>query len=195
MKEYQALSRYYDLFYDKETVGDEEFWRQTAEKAKDPILELGCGTGRVTFTLAAQGREITGMDNSEAMLARARTRLATQSPDVKGKVMLCKAFKEFPCGLILLFVYDTNIEYAVQGEIPLAKIAWRLILLFDSDFDALKKKKFDKLSVLTQPPNQEPLWICFEQKPQPSIGRIDLQSVLVPQLQVQQILPLIVGCT
>ena len=90
MKEYQALSRYYDLFYDKETVGDEEFWRQTAEKAKDPILELGCGTGRVTFTLAAQGREITGMDNSEAMLARARTRLATQSPDVKGKVMLCK---------------------------------------------------------------------------------------------------------
>ncbi|MHC5036806.1 MAG: class I SAM-dependent methyltransferase, partial [Planctomycetota bacterium] len=90
MKEYNVTARYYELFYDKETVGDEEFWPHVAEKTKGTILELGCGTGRVTFPLAALGYEITGLDNSEPMLAKARGRLATQSPDVKGKVMLCK---------------------------------------------------------------------------------------------------------
>ncbi|MHC4601402.1 MAG: class I SAM-dependent methyltransferase [Planctomycetota bacterium] len=89
MKEYNITARFYELFYDKETVGDAEFWPSMAEKSKGPILELGCGTGRVTFPLAALGHEITGLDNSEPMLAKARGKLATQSPDVKGKVMLC----------------------------------------------------------------------------------------------------------
>ena len=57
---------------------------------KGNVLELGCGTGRMTFPLANLGHEITGLDNSEAMLARARVKLANQPPDVKGRVMLCK---------------------------------------------------------------------------------------------------------
>ncbi|MHC4780745.1 MAG: class I SAM-dependent DNA methyltransferase [Planctomycetota bacterium] len=90
MKQYNVTARYYELFYDNETVGDAEFWPHMAERSNGPILELGCGTGRVTFPLATLGYEITGLDMSEAMLAKARGKLATQSPDVKGKVMLCK---------------------------------------------------------------------------------------------------------
>jgi len=39
--------------------------------ASADILELGCGVGRVTRNLVALGHSVTGVDNSEAMLAHA----------------------------------------------------------------------------------------------------------------------------
>ena len=36
------------------------------------VLELACGTGRIAIPLAASGAAVTGGDNSETMLARAR---------------------------------------------------------------------------------------------------------------------------
>jgi len=101
MKEYNVTARYYDLIYTGEQLDDEDFWPEIAKKSKGAILELGCGTGRVTFALASLGFEITGLDNSEAMLNKARTRLANQPPDVKGRVMLCK-------GDMADFTFDTK---------------------------------------------------------------------------------------
>ncbi len=49
-----------------------------AERWGGPILELGCGTGRVLAALAAAGHQVVGLDQSEAMLAAARERLARQ---------------------------------------------------------------------------------------------------------------------
>jgi ubiquinone/menaquinone biosynthesis C-methylase UbiE len=67
----------YAPFYDWEnaqTLGhrDVPFWRRIATEAKGPVLELGCGTGRVTRPLARAGVKIVGVDRSAAMLARAR---------------------------------------------------------------------------------------------------------------------------
>jgi ubiquinone/menaquinone biosynthesis C-methylase UbiE len=69
----------YAAFYDWEnarTLGkrDVPFWRNLAMKAAGPVLELGCGTGRVTLPLARAGVRLVGIDRSERMLARARTR-------------------------------------------------------------------------------------------------------------------------
>jgi SAM-dependent methyltransferase len=41
----------------------------------DPLLELGCGTGRVLAPLAAAGHQITGVDISPALLAIAREKV------------------------------------------------------------------------------------------------------------------------
>jgi len=67
----------YAPFYDWEnaqTLGrrDVPFWRRAALKAKGRVLELGCGTGRVTTPLARAGVDIVGIDRSAPMLARAR---------------------------------------------------------------------------------------------------------------------------
>jgi len=69
----------YAPFYDWEnaqTVGrrDVAFWTRVAVEAQGHVLELGCGTGRVTFPLARAGVAMVGIDRSAAMLARADRR-------------------------------------------------------------------------------------------------------------------------
>jgi SAM-dependent methyltransferase len=71
----------YAPFYDWEnarTFGrrDVAFWRRLIAARGGRVLELGCGTGRVTVPLARTGAaEVIGIDRSEAMLNRGRTRL------------------------------------------------------------------------------------------------------------------------
>lgn len=48
-----------------------------AQEAGEPVLELGCGTGRMTIPLAEHGVDITGLDVVPAMLARARRKAGT----------------------------------------------------------------------------------------------------------------------
>ena len=69
----------YAPFYDWEnaqTLGrrDVPFWRRVATSAPGRVLELGCGTGRITIPLAKSGVDIVGVDRSEPMLDLARTR-------------------------------------------------------------------------------------------------------------------------
>ena len=71
----------YAPFYDWEnarTLGrrDVPFWRRVAAQARGTVLELGCGTGRVSLPLARAGVDLVGIDRSEPMLARARKRAA-----------------------------------------------------------------------------------------------------------------------
>jgi SAM-dependent methyltransferase len=70
----------YAPFYDWEnarTFGrrDIQFWRNLARQAGGPVLELGCGTGRIAAPLGRAGVPLFGIDRSEAMLAYARTRV------------------------------------------------------------------------------------------------------------------------
>jgi ubiquinone/menaquinone biosynthesis C-methylase UbiE len=71
----------YAPFYDWEnaqTLGrrDVPFWRRVAARAGGSVLELGCGTGRVSVPLAQAGVELVGIDRSAPMLERAQQRVA-----------------------------------------------------------------------------------------------------------------------
>lgn len=46
-----------------------------ARKTGGPVLEVGCGSGRVSAVLVRQGFTVYGLDSSEALLTRARERL------------------------------------------------------------------------------------------------------------------------
>ncbi len=72
----------YAPFYDWEnarTLGrrDVPFWQSVALQSKGPVLELGCGTGRISLPLAKAGVKVVGIDRSAPMLERAARRLAT----------------------------------------------------------------------------------------------------------------------
>ena len=79
MKGHEGWDDYAD-YYDwenRQTVGrrDIAFWQRLAAPIAGPILELGCGTGRVALPVARHGATVVGIDRSESMLARARTRV------------------------------------------------------------------------------------------------------------------------
>jgi SAM-dependent methyltransferase len=70
----------YAPFYDWEnaqTVArrDVAFWERLAAAQEGRVLELGCGTGRITIPVARAGADVVGIDRSEPMLKRARQRL------------------------------------------------------------------------------------------------------------------------
>jgi SAM-dependent methyltransferase len=65
----------YDFEYRRRRV-DVSFYRALAsEIGAAPILELGCGTGRLLVPLVRDGRRVIGVDRSSTMLARAAARL------------------------------------------------------------------------------------------------------------------------
>jgi SAM-dependent methyltransferase len=53
-----------------------------------PVLELGCGTGRVLVPIARAGIEIVGLDLAEPMLAICRRKLTAEPADVQSRVRL-----------------------------------------------------------------------------------------------------------
>jgi SAM-dependent methyltransferase len=55
---------------------DIEFYRNIAKKVSGPILEAGCGSGRVLLPLLLDGLDISGFDTSEPMLDVLRKRAA-----------------------------------------------------------------------------------------------------------------------
>jgi SAM-dependent methyltransferase len=50
------------------------FYLAIAKELGGPVLEIGCGTGRMTIPLAQNGLEITGLDAVVAMLERAKVK-------------------------------------------------------------------------------------------------------------------------
>jgi SAM-dependent methyltransferase len=67
---------------------DLPLWLSLAEQQGSPILELGCGPGRVLQFLAGAGFEVYGIDHDHAMLVRARASLL---PFLQSKAHLVQA--------------------------------------------------------------------------------------------------------
>jgi len=100
---------------------DVAFYRSLAERAGGPVLELGCGTGRVAIPLAHAGFEVTGIDRSAGMLARARRKAEGLEPAVAARLRFVEGdFEETvaggPFGLIFaaarvfMFVLDPDAQ-------------------------------------------------------------------------------------
>lgn len=72
----EVVARYYDGAYEMVLAAstDVQFYTELAIERPGPVLELGCGTGRVLLELYRAGIECVGLDSSQAMLARLRER-------------------------------------------------------------------------------------------------------------------------
>jgi SAM-dependent methyltransferase len=89
-------SRYQGLLaesYDAEQawLDDLEFYATLAKNCCGPVLELGCGTGRLLIPLAERGIRITGLDNSKAMLRVCESKLKDAPDYVRDLVTLVQA--------------------------------------------------------------------------------------------------------
>lgn len=65
---------------------DVSFYLDAVHEYGDPVLELGCGTGRITLALAEAGHHVTGLDISERMLERCNRKLAGLPTEARERV-------------------------------------------------------------------------------------------------------------
>src|SRR5436305_11809738 len=81
--DYDPFALYYDSHYQKVTV-DLDFYREMARKvgARARVLELACGSGRLSLLLLKAGFRVTGLDISVKMLEIARQKIAAEPPEL-----------------------------------------------------------------------------------------------------------------
>jgi len=74
------------LWHDLECGGydrDLLLWRALAAEAEGRVLELGCGTGRVSLALAHEGHEVVGVDTDRALVDAFNERAQAAGLDAK----------------------------------------------------------------------------------------------------------------
>lgn len=78
---------------------DLEFYRALAAGASGPVLELGCGTGRVMLPMLRAGAEVCGIDSSRAMLAVCVEKIAREPEAIRRRAHLLLAdMRDFTLG-------------------------------------------------------------------------------------------------
>jgi SAM-dependent methyltransferase len=76
--------------YDREHLGDDEdiaFYLALSRRfAPRKVLELGCGTGRITLPLAQLGFDVVGLDNQPEMLQKAEERRRQAPSEIRQRL-------------------------------------------------------------------------------------------------------------
>lgn len=74
----------YDLVMGAYASGDQlNFYRRQVARYGEPVLELACGSGRITLPLAIEGINITGVDISEDMLGLAKLKASKDEVNIR----------------------------------------------------------------------------------------------------------------
>lgn len=95
---------------------DVELWLSFAGRTDRPVLEVGCGSGRIAVELALAGHRVTGVDPSSAMLAIAKRKASAAGMSVEfvEGLVLEQSFPRDYFGLVLVpldvFLYCTDGE-------------------------------------------------------------------------------------
>jgi len=89
-RDYYGDPERYEAEYGFYTI-DLSWYRNRLLQLGGPALVLGCGTGRVLFSLAAAGISADGIDGSPGMLDRARSRAVEMGAEIAGRVNLFEA--------------------------------------------------------------------------------------------------------
>ncbi|GII66118.1 antibiotic biosynthesis protein [Sphaerisporangium krabiense] len=91
----------YDELPFRRNQPDVEFYRGLAGPSGGPVLDLACGTGRVTLPCAREAGEAVGVDLAPEMLERARAKAVEQGLDgavafVEGDMCTVRLDRTFP---------------------------------------------------------------------------------------------------
>ncbi len=112
-----------DLIYDANIydgmntkLADLEFYKRWLPKNKDArILELCCGTGRLTLPIAKDGYDITGVDYTSSMLEKAKKKASEEGLEVEFIEADIRTL-ELPEKYDLIFIPFNSIHHLYKNE-------------------------------------------------------------------------------
>jgi SAM-dependent methyltransferase len=86
---YEVLAKHYDSAYTaKDNLFDLPFYLELARASRGPVLEIGCGTGRILLAIAREGIEIHGVDSSPAMLGILQRKLEREPQEIRRRISI-----------------------------------------------------------------------------------------------------------
>ena len=86
--EYESIAEFYDYIVPYRERQDVDFFVEAAGESGGPVLEVGCGTGRVLIPTARAGIQIIGLDLSPHMLDVCRKHIQEEPQEVRSRVHL-----------------------------------------------------------------------------------------------------------
>jgi SAM-dependent methyltransferase len=89
--QYSLIADLYDYVMPYRTRPDIDFYVEAARACGGPVLEVGCGTGRILIPSARAGVSITGLDLSTDMLQVCRKQLQDEPEAVRSRIRLVEA--------------------------------------------------------------------------------------------------------
>ena len=96
---------------------DLDLYRALAARAGDPVLELGCGSGRVAIALAQAGYQVHGIDTSDSMLAIARNSLGRRHLPVTFTLGDMRRFRSRRAFGLVFCALDTLLHLQSPGDV------------------------------------------------------------------------------
>ena len=130
----------YDLFVEDRKM-DIDFYAGFSDETGGPVLEVGCGSGRILVPIAKRGHECVGVDFSKRMLNRFRRRLATEEDSLKSRISLIEASVTttplekdtfslifFAFGMLGFLIEEGEAELAVKNVADSLKAGGTLII-------------------------------------------------------------------
>jgi len=152
--QYTLIADLWDHVVPHRSRPDVDFFVEAARDAGGPVLEVGCGTGRILVPAARAGAEIVGIDLSPHMLRMCRNRLRSESRQVQSRARLVQAdMREFSLGSVfaLAMLPFRSFQHLITVADQLACLATlrrhlvadgRLILdVFNPSIDALANRR------------------------------------------------------
>jgi SAM-dependent methyltransferase len=90
-QEYTPIADLYDHVVPYQTRADIGFYVEMAQTCGGPVLEVGCGTGRILIPTARAGVDIVGLDMSPQMLQVCQKRVLAEPKAVQSHIRLVQA--------------------------------------------------------------------------------------------------------
>jgi len=156
-EQYGVIAEFYDHVVPYRNRQDVDFFVEMAKESNGPVLEVGCGTGRVLIPTARAGIEIVGLDLSSAMLSICREKLEREPKEVQARAKLVQGdMRHFRIGreFALATTPFRPLQHLVSIEDQLACLrsihshlagGGRLVLdLFNPDLGRLTDEKYLK---------------------------------------------------
>jgi len=125
---FSGLPERYDRMGALLSFGQDPRWRDALVRAINPqpgqeVLDVATGTGMVAFALARQGSRVVGLDQSEDMLGRARSKLRTE-PELAVSFVRGEAERlPFPDGRFDALSFTYLLRYVDDREATMRELA------------------------------------------------------------------------
>ena len=98
-QDYRITAEFYDYVAASVNRQDVDFYVEEAKASGGPVLELGCGTGRILIPVARAGVEVTGLDLNAALLEQCRAKLKNEPEEVQARAQAVEGdMREFDLG-------------------------------------------------------------------------------------------------